>query len=378
MKMHEQTVLIVDDEEKNIRLLKAILGVEGYSIQQAFNGKQALELVKEAPPDLILLDVMMPEMDGFELCGILKQNKATRFIPVVMVTSLRGSENLVKAKEAGADDFLNKPVDKTELLVRVKSMLRMKSYSDELVTAYKEIALKNRKLKELEAAKNSFMHMIVHDLKTPLTAVSLSLELLLTGIAQLTEDHTSILEKCIDYCADIDNSLKTILDLEKMEEGKLNLSKSVVNPWAVVDEVLAQFSVKIGMKKIETYFPSPLNETRATFDPEIIKRVVGNLISNAVRHTPEQGRIELNIEVSERDSTFNFSIRDNGNGVDPAHHQKIFEKFQQAEEGNNADSGTSGLGLAFCKVAIERHGGRIWVESDGDGNGSIFKFTIPA
>ena len=149
-------ILIIDDEERNIRLLKAMLLSEEYHLTGVLSGKEALESLDEINPDLILLDVMMPEIDGFEVCSLIKQDEKTRAIPVIIVTALNEKEHRIKALKAGADDFLSKPVDRTELMIRVKSLLRIKAYHDKLISSFKEIAIKNSQLQELEkkAKKN--------------------------------------------------------------------------------------------------------------------------------------------------------------------------------------------------------------------------------
>jgi len=185
--MENKTILIVDDDEKNIKLLKAYLQAEEYRIFQALNGEDALKMVNNFNPDVILLDVMMPGIDGFEVCKRLKTDEKTKMIPVVMVTALREREDRIKALEAGADDFLSKPVNKTELLVRVKSLLRIKSYHDQLLNSYKEIALKNERLKELERIKEGLTHMIIHDLNNPLSAIYGNLEMIKVENQNLSE-----------------------------------------------------------------------------------------------------------------------------------------------------------------------------------------------
>lgn len=166
--MDKARVLIVDDEKLNIKILKAMLFSEDYKLFVACSGGEAIRLVHDIHPDLILLDVMMPGISGFEVCRQLKQDEKTKTIPIVMLTALREKEHRVKAMEVGADDFLSKPVDNTELVIRIKSLLRIKSYHDELLESYKEIAAKNEKLVELEKTKDGLFHMIVHDLRKPL------------------------------------------------------------------------------------------------------------------------------------------------------------------------------------------------------------------
>ncbi|MCD4716671.1 MAG: response regulator [Desulfobacterales bacterium] len=322
---------------------------------------------------------MMPGTDGFEVCRSLKQDEKTRAIPVVMVTALREREHKIKAMNAGADDFLSKPVDSFELLVRVKSLLRIKSYHDDLQESYKEIAEKNEKLHKLDKMKEGLTHMVVHDLNNPITAISGSLELLLMDKELFPENQIRTLEKCVSYCKDISQLIQRLLDIRKMEEGKLQPNKEMTDPVELIDGVMEQFLPKIETKRLTLCFPKPGNRFSIEMDHGLIKRVVANLINNAIRHAPEGGRIEIDVGLSSAKGNFCISIKDNGNGLEPQYHKKIFDKFEQVDlKQAGVETGTSGLGLAFCKLATEAHGGEMWVESKGENQGCTFSFTIPA
>jgi putative two-component system response regulator len=185
--MKTPTILIVDDEEKNIKLIKGMLLSQNFQLVEALSGEEAFKFVRHHRPDIILLDVMMPGVSGFEVCRQLKQNEETKTIPIVMVTALREKEHRVKAMDAGADDFISKPVDQTELLIRVKSLLRIKSYHDELLNSHQEIAAKNKKLLELEKIKEGLTHMIIHDLRNPLGAIVGFIDLILLDKQDLSD-----------------------------------------------------------------------------------------------------------------------------------------------------------------------------------------------
>lgn len=370
-------VLVVDDEEKNIKLLKGILLSENYEIFGALNGKEALKIIADTFPDLILLDVMMPGLDGFEVSRRLKQDEKTRIIPILMVTALREKEHRVKAMEAGADDFLSKPIDQTELLIRVKSLLRIKSYHDDLLNSYREIAEKNEKLQELERTKEGLTHMIIHDLNNPLSAISMNLELILMEKQGLSESQSQKIENCMNCTRDINRLIQGLLDIHKMEEGKLELDKKESNLAELIDEVLEQFKATAETKQISLSFHTHRDIPSIQIDRELIKRVIANLLNNSIRHTPAGGKIEVIIDFLPQKGGLCVSVTDNGDGLAPEYHQKIFEKFEQVglkQEGVNV--GSSGLGLAFCKMAVEAHGGKIWVESEGKGKGCIFSFEI--
>ncbi len=376
--MSKETVLIVDDEEKNIKLIKLMLKAEEYHLVGAQSGEEALRAVAETPPALILLDVMMPGVDGFEVCRRLKQEEQTRIIPIVMVTALREKEHRIAALKAGADDFLSKPVDQTELVVRIRSLLRIKSYHEELLNSYREIAAKNQKLEELEQAKEGLSHMIIHDLRNPLTAISVSLEMILLQKQNLNDAQSINLRKCVDYCADLNRLIQSLLDIRRMEEGKMQLHKEAADLAALTEESLRQFKPRADLKGVRMFFCGSDAIGSLRMDREIIRRVVDNLLNNAIRHTPEGGEITVRVDTPPGQGGGRVRVTDNGDGLPSDYHERIFDKFEQADlKGKGVNVGRSGLGLAFCKMAVEDHGGRIWVESEGLGKGCSFGFVIP-
>jgi len=376
--MKKSTILIVDDEQRNIKLLKGMLISENYELHGFLRGEEALRALTDINPDLILLDVMMPGIDGFEVCRRLKQDENTRVIPVVMVTALRENEHRVRAMEVGADDFLSKPVDQTELLVRVKSLLRIKSYHDELLGSYREISEKNQRLEELERVKEGLTHMIIHDLNNPLMAISGTLEMVLMDRNAFSDRQLQRMEKCFSYCRDLNRLIQGLLDVYRMEEGQLSPVKCETDLAVLVDEVIDQFGGKIEEKKISLSLESSGQMMPVDMDREMIKRVLANLLGNATRHTPEGGKIEVHVDSSFEKGSVCFRVKDNGNGIRPEYRERVFEKFEQAGlKDQGVRVGSSGLGLAFCKMAVEAHGGRIWVESEGEGRGCAFCFLIP-
>jgi len=376
--MKEPKILIVDDEEKNIRLLKAMLMAEKYQIFEALSGEQALESVIAVNPDLILLDVMMPGINGFDVCRKLKRADETKIIPVVMVTALSEKEHRIKALEAGADDFLSKPVDRSELAVRVKSLLRIKTYHDELWASNREIAAQNEKLRELEKIKEGLTHMIIHDLNNPLSSIIGNLELILLKEPALSQNHLGHMNACLDYCRDLKDMILSLLEIHKLEEGKLKLDIELSDISELIAEVMQQSDFKA--KEYQVILSANGSEEPCTIavDRNLMRRVIANLLSNAIRHTPAGGSVEVKTELLSTNESIRLQVIDTGNGVAPEYHQKVFDKFEQMHlKREGVMVGSSGLGLAFCKMAVEAHGGKIWVESEGEGKGSTFQFTLP-
>ena len=376
--MNKKTILIVDDEEKNIKLIKGILGPDDYTLVGVLNGEDAIKTVPNVCPDCILLDIMMPVMNGYEVCRILKSDVRTSMIPIIMVTALSEKENIVKTMAAGADDFLSKPVDSTELRVRVKSLLRIKAYYDALRSNNEEIIEKNEKLHALERKKEELTNMIIHDLRSPLMVISGGMEMLSRESEALSENQRKRVFSCIRSCEEIDQLIQNLLDIHKMEEGKLQLKKEDIDMIAVAADVVSHFSFQAARKGILLSHTESDHLPFIPADLILMKRVLSNLLNNAIRHTPENGSIVVSMSLLSEPPLFELCVKDTGTGVEAQYREKIFDKFQQtALKDAGVKVGSSGLGLAFCKMAVEAHGGRIWVESEGKGKGSTFVIQLP-
>lgn len=372
-------ILIVDDEEKNLKLFKALLSVERCEVATASDGAAALSLVGERLPDLILLDVMMPGMNGFEVCRRLKTDARTQTIPVLMVTALREREDRIKALHAGADDFLSKPIDGTELVVRVKSLLRIKRYYDELIAQNREIHEKNLKLEELKRLKESLYHMVVHDLRNPLMAISGMIEVFQKSPAGFTQNQANLLGLCANSCRDLRTMIDGILDIYRLEHGTMKLRKECVDWKDLIGPIESSFQLRARSNRIQLNFSHAFESCSLSADRSVLTRVVSNLLDNAIRHTPENGSISVLSERNSSGSSLRVSIQDSGKGVPKEYHQRIFEQFVQLSKVTDGTrSGSCGLGLAFCKMAVEAHGGRIWVDSAGEGSGAKFCLELPA
>lgn len=376
--MTPPSILIVDDEEKNLKLLKAMLSVEPCEVVTASDGQAALRLVDERPPDLVLLDVMMPGMNGLDVCRRLKTDARTQMIPVLMVTALREKEDRIMALKAGADDFLSKPIDSTELIVRVKSLLRIKRYYDELVDQNRQIQDKNHKLEELERLKESLYHMVVHDLRNPLMAISGMVEIFQKSPAGLTQGHAHLLNICANSCRELKGMIDSILDIYRLEHGTMKLQKERFDWKDLMMPIETSFRLNARSKRIRLDVSCAFESCSLPADRNVLTRVVSNLLDNAIRHTPEDGTVSVSSERDLSAESLWVSIQDSGKGIPKEHHHRIFDQFVQLPtKTDGARSGSCGLGLAFCKLAVEAHGGRIWVESEGDGAGAKFCFELP-
>jgi signal transduction histidine kinase len=351
---------------------------EQYQIATASCGREALEQLEDNPPDLVILDVMMPDIDGFEVAHRLKQEEATRHIPILMVTALMEKEHRVKAMEVGADDFLSKPVDRTELLVRVKSLLRIKSYHDRVLASSEEIRAKNAELEKLEKTKEELTHMVVHDLMNPLSVISMGLDLLMFDQLNYNDEQKKTMQQCHYNCDELKRMTQSLLDIHKMEDGKLEPERKPIDINTLIENLMEAFQASAEYNQVELEFDAPDTEEIVYGDEMLMKRVISNLISNAIRHTPPFGTVTVALAGVQGNGSLTLSVSDSGEGIDPRYHDKIFERFEQVDlKKSGAKVGSSGLGLAFCKMAVEVHGGNIWVESDGNGSGSTFCFSLP-
>ena len=361
-------ILCVDDEKKNLKLLKALLAPQGYEVMSAENGEAALEHLSSSLPDLVLLDVMMPKLDGYEVCKKIKSKKETQFLPVVMVTALREEEERIKGIEAGCDDFISKPFDKHELLARVKSLLRIKSMHDELQNSY-------AKLNELQILKDNLVGLIVHDINNLLMITSINFHRAFIKREGFSEDIKRSLTIAGMHMDELAALVSDFVDIGRIEEGKISMNMEETDINALLSNAIekmspvAQYS-GIDLKKVDSG-----QQLHFTLDRGLILRIMNNLILNAVKFTPKDGAIEVSAAIFE--NRLRLSVKDTGAGIPPEYKEKIFEKFSQTEgEQANFKKG-KGLGLTFCKLVVEAHGGQIWVESEL-GKGSTFFVTLPA
>jgi two-component system, sensor histidine kinase and response regulator len=371
-------VLVVDDIEQNVMLLEAYLSLQNYRISKAYTGEEALKKVEQEPPDIILLDVMMPGIDGYEVCRRLKSDPKTQFIPIVMVTALQEIEDKIKGIDAGADDFISKPFNKEELFTRVKSLLRIKRLYDELEQSYRTVADKNEQLITLDRMKDGLTHMIVHDLKNPLAAIMGYLRIITAGmLGDLTDKQMETLTATLRNSEYLLNMIANLLDISRMEEGQLKLKYETFPLREIVEQNIAGLKIlaEPENKSLLIELPADLPDLEA--DKSLLYRVLTNLISNSIKHTyRDEGKVIITATVDTEKQMMQVNVIDNGEGIPKEYLDKIFDKFTQVETKKLGKKLDTGLGLTFCKLAVEAHGGKIWVESEPD-KGSVFSFTIP-
>lgn len=369
-------VLLVDDDERNIRLLKGILFAEPYEILIAFNGLEALEIAQSHHPSLILLDVMMPGLSGFDVCQQLKSNAETRMIPVVMVTALNEVGDRIRAMEAGADDFLSKPVDATELIVRVRSLVKMY----QLHTA----------VEQMTAERLRFMAGVAHDIRSPLNALMLSLDSLTDKIPQNTQTDRLLgrINTCIDH---IQILAEDIMNYYKIEVGQLELDIQSQPASDAIEDVLG-IAIPIAQEKDIVIEVNTISDLVCEMDKNVITQVLLNLLTNAIKYTDRDGTIFLSVyDLSQREYQLPanhyppvltlpiegavFEICDTGQGIETADYNRVFKEFDRLKMPSDETDGV-GLGLAVSQRLVRLHGGELWFTSQIN-KGTCFAFVLP-
>ena len=370
-------ILVADDVPANVELLFDQLHVLGFRAIASHDGPSALKTCFEQMPDLCILDVSMPAGDlgvddrstGFEVCRRIKRDPRTARIPVIFVTALNDTTDRVKAIEAGGDDFLTKPHNRLVLGARVRSLLKLKAATDALEESL-------RKQKELEKVRDDLMKMIVHDLKSPLTSIIGAMEMLIDGdFGTLTTEQRSALGDAETRAEDLLALIEDLLEVARLEETRLALHLAPTAPGALLTEVRHEWEMRVLQEgatvTIEVADDAPVIEA----DQALVKRVFGNLLQNSLTHSARAVTVTLGAR-RENDGML-FTVADDGVGIPAEYHDIIFRKFEQVKTLHIPRVRSSGLGLAFCKLVVEAHGGRIWVKSGGDMVGSAFHFWLP-
>ncbi len=369
-------ILVVDDDQRNVRLMESILRTQGYPVVRAYDGEEALRLIDAEKPDLVLLDVMMPKMSGFEVCQRLKGRYETRLLPVIMVTALNALEDKVQALEIGADDFLSKPINKVELLAKVRATLRVKSLQDEVERQKKELEERNQELIRIQGFKESMTQMVVHDLKNPLAGIMGNIQLIQMQRSEMTEAKLEeLLTRTQESSRQLMRMIVNILDIGKLEEQKMPIHLEPVQLHAVVRDNVAELtslSARDGIR-LESRVRPDLPAVRA--DRELVSRVVANLLNNAFKHTPSGG--EVVVDAQQEGDDLVLTVRDTGEGIPEDLQPYIFDKFVAGESvAGRRRMYDSGLGLTFCKLVVQSHRGRIWIKSR-PGEGTTVFVSLP-
>ncbi len=369
-------ILIADDVPANVELLIDQLHTLGYRTVSAEDGPSALAACFTHRPELVILDVSMPAGDlgvddrstGFEVCRRIKRDARSARIPVIFVTALNDTTDRVKAIEAGGDDFLTKPHNRMVLGARVRSLLKLKAATDALEDSY-------RKLRELEKVRDDLMKMIVHDLKTPLTSIIATLEMLADGdLGPVNVSQQGALRDTENKAQELLRLIEDLLEVARIEETNIALDLEELQPGTIVNEIMHDWALRLQQERAVTSVEVAADTPSFQADRALLKRVFGNLIQNSLVHSSRA--VELRVYARTDPRGVLFTVADNGPGIPPQYHEVIFHKFESVKTPNVPRVRSSGLGLTFCRLVVEAHGGRIWVQSS-EGAGSAFHILLP-
>jgi signal transduction histidine kinase len=373
------TVLVVDDNLQNREVAEGHLVGAGYRVVQAEGGAEALAILTASRPDLVLLDVLMPGMDGYETCRRIRALPQGGDVPVLFLTALGDLETHKAAMESGADDFLTKPLNRTELLIRVRSLLRIKQLSDELRGNYDVIRTQRDALLSAQRQKDELTALIVHDLKNPLSSILSNTQFVLGGVVPDPEMRDS-LEDVVRASQSMVRLVMNLLDVSRSEDGALVPHVSEFELTELLAEVRSEMDRRIQDKQqcLSVTLAPGVGPLRG--DRDLLRRTLENLIDNAYKYGPRAATIWLEVTSSTMDDgaepAVEIRVRDEGDGIPEAYRQIVFEKYGRAATGVREARSSHGLGLVFCRRAVNVHGGAIWIEGE-QGRGACFCIRLP-
>ena len=360
-------ILVVDDVVSNVLLLKILLTNEKFQVLTANNGNSCIETAKREHPDLILLDVMMPDISGFDTAVILKKEKETADIPIIFLTALNSPADLVHGFQVGANDFLTKPFNKEELVMRVMHQIS-------LVAAKRIIVQQNDELRRTINNRDKMYSVIAHDLRSPMASIRMVLNLVVQTVSPeaIGPEMYYLIDKANKETEETHDLLDNLLKWTKSQTGRLKVAYQDFEVMDVVTGVYGIFTMIAETKNIALTMEENVTGLKVRADKDMLNTVVRNFLSNAIKFTPEGSAIE--IIVDKKDDFAKISIRDHGVGIAPDRIEGLVHKGETTYGTNNEEG--SGLGLQLCKDFAVKNGGDVMVESVL-GEGSTFSVLVP-
>jgi two-component system, sensor histidine kinase and response regulator len=361
------SILVVDDTPENLRLLMVVLTSEGYQVRPCVSGMRALAAAKMNPPDLILLDILMPEMDGYEVCQYLKSDDKTRHIPIIFLSALDEVFDKVKAFEMGGVDYITKPFQVQEALARVRTQLTLSQQQKQLHDQNFDLQKINRELSRSNEELEKFAYIVSHDLQQPLQGILGFAKILrMQYLDTLDREADRYVTRIIGAADRMQNLIENLLNYARVDTN-CQLSPTDCN--RVLEAAIANLQMAIFQQNAcLIYGKLPIvqgNETQ-------LIQLFQNTISNALKFDRPEVPLQIEISAELKGEQWLFCVRDNGRGIDPQHFDRIFQLFQRLDD---RQTHGMGIGLATCKKIVDRHGGQIWVESQL-GEGTAFYFTL--
>ncbi|MGD1908533.1 MAG: response regulator [Leptolyngbyaceae cyanobacterium] len=357
-------ILIVDDTPDNLRLLSAILRNQGFEVRKALNGKRAIASIQAVPPDLVLLDIRMPEMNGYEVCEYLKADAATEDIPVIFISALDDTLDKINAFAVGGVDYITKPFQEAEVLARIENQLRLRQLQQQLLQQNGELTRSNRELEQ-------FAYVVSHDLQQPLQSIT-GFAKIMAMQSQETLDETNLgyLKSILDAGGRMQRLIQDLLLYARVgQEAKAHEATDCDAIWQQATENLRGAIDQAQVQLVPQPLPTVLGNGVQ------LMQLFQNILSNAIRFARPDVIPKIAISAQPYGQGYLFAIQDNGVGIPPDQHERIFEIFQRGKAAKETPG--TGIGLATCKKIVEGHGGAIWVDSELE-KGTTFYFTLQA
>jgi signal transduction histidine kinase len=403
---HCARILIVDDDARNRALMEIALDGEGFELASASGGVEALSMVAQRAPHLILLDVSMPGMDGYQVAARLKADPATRSVPIIMVTALDDRDARLRGLEVGAEDFLSKPIDRKELKVRVRNLARLKTADDDryglalanevssrtadllertqtleqqATDLYARTALLEQMRVDQLKFKNDFLSHVSHELRSPLTAIKQFTSILESGLAgALTQEQGEYLRIVLRNVDQLQSMIDDLLEVTRLETGKLTILPERVSLAEAIADAVDTLRENARLKDIEVTIVATDNLPPAHADPTRLRQIIINLLENAIKFTPPGGQVSVTAQVrATMPPMLQCDVSDSGCGVGADAAPHIFERLYQADNGAASSRKGLGLGLHICNELVQRQQGTIRARDHAPLAGTTFSFTLP-
>ena len=373
---HHGDILVVDDTPENLALLASMLKGHGYRVRAVPSGSLALQAARAEAPDLMLLDITMPEMDGYEVCRRFKADPALQELPIIFLSALSETFDKVKAFQAGGVDYVTKPFHLEEMAARIETHLALRRLQRDLQARNEELTRSYARLETLEQARQALVQMVVHDLKSPLACIQLSADLLVQE-AGLAGDPLQALDDIRGMTGVMNRMVLDVLDVARSDQAGLRTSLASVDVTGLLTGLSREVRGLAGRaKKSLTLVVATDCPPLVTADRDLLRRLLLNLLDNSIKYAPKESEVRLEATRC-GDAEWSLAVRDSGKGIPDDHKERIFEPYARLDRDLDRSAGSSrGLGLAFCRMAAEAHGGRIWVE-DNLPRGSAFVVRLP-
>lgn len=374
---HEvNTILIVDDEPNNLKVLYNLLTEYDYIVRAARSGSAAIETAQLDPPDLILLDIKMPNMNGYEVCQHLKTDSRTQDIPIIFISALNQVEDIVAAFNVGGVDYITKPFQFEEVIARVKTHLTIIRQQEKLLWQSEQLEKMmerdRERYEQITEIRDKFVRGAAHDLKNPLTLVSGYASMMINDpIVRQSPELKEMVQEVAGAGADMLDLIGNMLDVLRFQNSVI-LDKGRIDLNVIVDNVISAHQTLAAAKNIHLDFRTQFSEVPVQADTKLIQRVIENLVSNAIKYSPNESDVLVTTDC--QDGKAILQVQDNGYGIPEYDMPQLFDPFYRSDATANKAEGT-GLGLSVTKEIVEQHGGRITVDSR-EGEGSIFTVVL--